>query len=217
MSQFYEYNWPVAVVDGISLSQTTTANTPLLLNGSYAKNNVVRFLDDYGIVPKITLKSTADLSTIEFRIIGYQNGIFISETLTGPNNTTVTSTNYFDIVEQIIPAGATASTVQAGVASVGYFPIIILNAAKQNVSSINYALNMITTQDNPATYKIYLSLENNLRVGMYNDLITNGTFVKWNENTISQLIQSSDLGQNLLIEINQNNNSSTLTAQFLQL
>jgi hypothetical protein len=87
MSQFYEYNWPTPVVNGISLFQTLTANIPLLLNGSYVNKTTktVNFVDDFSIVPKITLNSAANLSGINFLITGYQNGIFISETLTGPN------------------------------------------------------------------------------------------------------------------------------------
>ena len=51
MSQFYEYNWPAPIANGISLFQTTTANTPLLLNGSYVNKTtrIVNFID-FGIV-----------------------------------------------------------------------------------------------------------------------------------------------------------------------
>jgi len=88
MSQFYEYNWPTPVVNGISLFQTLTANIPLLLNGSYVNKitRTVNFVDDFGIVQRVTLNSAANLSGINFLITGYQNGIFISETLTGPNS-----------------------------------------------------------------------------------------------------------------------------------
>ncbi|RTK93886.1 MAG: hypothetical protein EKK61_00555 [Rickettsiales bacterium] len=221
MSQFYEYNWPTPVVNGISLFQTTTANTPLLLNGSYVNKTtrIVNFID-FGIVPRITLNSVANLSGINFLITGYQNGFFISETLTGPNNTTVTSVNCFDSVVQIIPNNTTASTVQVGVASVGYFPMILLNTAKTNTSSISYALNIVAATANPATYQVFLSLKNNLGLGKYDDLTTaaNGNFAApAAAATASALIQYNSLASNLLIKIGTNANNSVLKAQFLQL
>jgi hypothetical protein len=222
MSQFYEYNWPTAIANGISLFQTTTANIPLLLNGSYVNKTArtVNFVDDFGIVPRITLNSAANLSGINFLITGYQNGVFISETLTGPNANTVTSVNCFDSVAQIIPSGTTGSTVQAGVAALGYFPMILLNTAKINTSSISYALNIVAATANPATYQVFLSLKNNLGMGKYDDLTSaaNGNFAApAAAATASALIQYNSLASNLLIKIGPNNSGSVLKTQFLQL
>ena len=153
-------------------------------------------------------------------ITGYQNGVFISETLTGPNANTVTSVNCFDSVVQIIPTGTTGSTVQVGVASVGYFPMILLNTAKTNTSSISYALNIVAATANPATYQVFLSLKNNLGMGKYDDLTTaaNGNFAApAAAATASALIQYNSLAANLLIKIGPNNNNSVLKCQFLQL
>ncbi len=224
MSQFYEYNWPdTTLKNGVALAQALTANTPLLLNGSYVNKTTrtVKFVDDFGIVPRITLNSAANLSAINFLITGYQNGIFISETLTGPNaNATKISVNCFDTVTQIIPTGTNASTVQVGVASVGYFPMILLNTAKQNAAFINYALNIIPATVSPPSYQIFLSLKNNLSLGKYDDLTadTNGNFIAFAAaSNKAALIQSNNLAQNLLIKIDPNAAGSTLKAQFLQL
>jgi hypothetical protein len=221
MSQFYEYNWPAPIANGISLFQTLTANIPLLLNGSYVNKTtrIVNFID-FGIVPRITLNSAANISGINFLITGYQNGVFISETLTGPNANTVTSVNCFDTVTQIIPTGTTGSTVQVGVASVGYFPMILLNTALVNTSSINYALNIVAAPANPATYQVFLSLKNNLGLGKYDDLTSaaNGNFAApAAAATASALLQYNSLAANLLIKIGPNNNGSVLKVQFLQL
>jgi len=222
MSQFYEYNWPTPVVNGISLFQTLTANIPLLLNGSYVNKTTktVNFVGDFGIVPRITLNSAANLSGINFLITGYQNGVFIGEVLAGPNNATVTSVNCFDSVAQIIPSGTTGSTIQVGVASVGYFPIILLNTALVNTSSISYALNIVAATANPATYQVFLSLKNNLGMGKYDDLTSaaNGNFAApAAAATASALIQYNSLASNLLIKISPNANNSVLKCQFLQL
>ena len=222
MSQFYEYNWPTPVVNGISLFQTLTTNIPLLLNGSYVNKTTraVNFVGDFGIVPRITLNSAANLSGINFLITGYQNGVFIGEVLAGPNNATVTSVNCFDTLLQIIPSGTTGSTVQAGVAALGYFPIILLNTALVNTSSISYALNIVAATANPATYQVFLSLKNNLGLGKYDDLTSaaNGNFVApAAAATASALIQYNSLAANLLIKIGPNANNSVLKCQFLQL
>lgn len=222
MSQFYEYNWPTPVVNSISLFQTLTANIPLLLNGSYVNKTTktINFVDDFGIVPRVTLNSAANLSGINFLITGYQNGVFIGEVLAGPNNATVTSVNCFDTLLQIIPSGTTGSTLQVGVASVGYFPMILLNTAKINTSSINYALNMVAATANPATYQVFLSLKNNLGLGKYDDLTSaaNGNFAApAAAATASALLQYNSLAANLLIKISPNNNGSVLKVQFLQL
>jgi hypothetical protein len=222
MSQFYEYNWPTPVVNGISLFQTLTANIPLLLNGSYVNKitRTVNFVDDFGIVPRITLNSAANLSGINFLITGYQNGVFISETLAGPNANTVTSVNCFDTLIQIIPSGTTGSTIQVGVAALGYFPIILLNTAKINTSGVSYALNIVAAAANPATYQVFLSLKNNLGLGKYDDLTSaaNSNFAApAAAATASALIQYNSLAANLLIKIGPNNNGSVLKCQFLQL
>jgi len=223
MSQFYEYNWPATTANGISLFQTTTANIPLLLNGSYVNKTTrtVNFVDDFGIVPYITFNSASDLSAINFLITGYQNGVFISETLTGPNaNATVTSVNCFDTVTQIIPTGTTVSNIQVSVAALGYFPMILLNTVKQNVAFINYALNIIPNKTNPPSYQIFLSLKNNLGLGKYDDLTSdaNGSFISFKEpSDQAVLINSNNLAQNLLIKITKNDTNSSLKAQFLQL
>ena len=222
MSQFYEYNWPAPVANGISLFQGLTANTPLMLNGSYVNKTTktANFVDDFGIVPRITLNSAANLSGINFLITGYQNGVFISETLAGPNANTVTSVNCFDTLMQIIPSGTTGSTIQAGVAALGYFPIILLNTAKINTSGVSYALNIVAAAANPATYQVFLSLKNNLGLGKYDDLTSaaNGNFAApAAAATASALLQYNSLAANLLIKIGPNNNGSILKCQFLQL
>jgi len=121
---------------------------------------------------------------------------------------------------QIIPNTTNASTVQVGVASVGYFPMILLNTAKTNTSSISYALNIVAATANPATYQVFLSLKNNLGLGKYDDLTSpaNGNFVaSAAAATASALIQYNSLASNLLIKIGTNASNSVLKAQFLQL
>lgn len=217
MSQFYQFKWPTSTKNEVATSQTTIANTALVLNGSYANQTTgtVNFLA-YGIVPYIKFIGTTNF-TANFIINGYQNGVFITEEVKINNAQTGQTNNCFDVIQSIIP-NANVNDLTVGINDTGYFPIILLNTAKQNVSTINYALNMIAAAEDPASYTIYLSLENNIGTGKYSDLIANNVFVEWkNTTTNSQLIQSTDLAQNLLIQIGPNNYNSTLTSQFLQL
>lgn len=233
MSQFYEYNWPAADSQGVSLLQKVNKNSPLLLDGFYANKitRTVNFVTDFGIVPKITLTADGDLSGINFLITGYQNGVFISETLTGPNSATVTSVNCFDSVAQIIPDNDAGVKVQVGVGPDGYFPMILLNTTLINTSSVNYALNFVITPQDSAVYQVFLSLKNNLGLGKYDDLTSaaNGNFVNITiqltsnpELSESKLINTSYLGRNLLIKVITSSTDelpprNILKYQFLQL
>ena len=99
MSQFYEYNWPITSVTDVALRQNLVSAQALKLNGIYASpTNGQANLASAGLVAQITLSSLQNLG-IPFVITGYQNGIFIQETLTGPNANTVTSVNCFDMIQ----------------------------------------------------------------------------------------------------------------------
>jgi hypothetical protein len=218
MSQIYEYNWPVTSVTDVALRQNLVSTQALKLNGIYADGATSQAnLASAGFVAQITLSSLQNLG-IPFVITGYQNGIFIQETLNGPNANTVTSVNCFDMIQSIVPTGVIpgGATVSAGIASVGYFPFIMLNSEKK-ITNPAYALNFVAAA-NPASYTAYLSLMNVANLGTYNNLITNGIFqVKTAAATVSALIQYTDVAKSLLIKVNPNANNSVLKAQFLQL
>ena len=218
MSQFYEYNWPITSVTDVALRQNLVSTQALKLNGIYAEGATGQAnLASAGVVAQITLSSLQNLG-IPFVITGYQNGIFIQETLTGPNANTVTSVNCFDLIQSIVPTGVIpgGAVVSAGITSVGYFPFIMLNSEKK-ITNPAYALNFVAAA-NPASYTVYLSLMNVANLGTYNNLITNGIFqVKTVAATASALIQYTDVAKSLLIKVNPNANNSVLKAQFLQL
>ena len=218
MSQFYEYNWPVTSVTDVALAQTPVSGGLLKLNGIYASpTNGQANLVGAGVVAQITLSSLQNLG-IPFVITGYQNGIFIQETLTGPNDNNVTSVNCFDWIQSIVPTGIIpgGAVVSAGITSVGYFPFIMLNSEKK-LTNPAYAINFVAAAS-PASYTVYLSLMNVSNLGTYNNLITNGIFqVKTVAATASALIQYTDVAKSLLIKVNPNASNSVLKAQFLQL
>lgn len=221
MSQFYEYNWPETNTSDIALNQTVTTGTKLVLNSKYANPiNGQANLIEAGIIPQITLTSGANLSAVSFIITGYQNGVFIQETLVGPDSNTATSNNYFDIIQSIIPSNVVpeGAVISAGIAPVGFFPAILLNTEKK-IANPAGAIRFIAPKDNPATYTIYTSLNNISNSQPYNTLIENNILQSVNlaGDTVSQTLESNYVAKNLVIQINPNANNATLKMQFLQL
>ena len=66
-------------------------------------------------VALITLTSTGNISGVNFTITGTDaNGDSQEETITGPNNDTVSSTKYFATITQIAASGAVGTNTSAG-------------------------------------------------------------------------------------------------------
>jgi len=226
MSQFREYKWPVLVGNGISLTQALVANTPLALNGPYVNKTTgtVRCVDDFGIVPRITLSSGANLSGVNFLITGYQNGIFISETLAGPNSNTVTSINCFDSIDKIIPNTTSQNTLLVGFSNTGYYPIIPLNILRSGAGT--FSLNAIAAAEYPLTYQVFISLQDYIGIGKYDDLSTapsvgstgTGNFASLvSSRTASFFAQYNNIGANLLFKIGTTaTGANPVRVQFLQ-
>jgi hypothetical protein len=221
MSQFYEYSWPVINPDDIALDQTVIAGKLLTLNGKYANlTNGQANLIEAGIIPQITLTSGSNLSAVSFIITGYQNGVFIQEPLAGPNATIVSSENYFDIIESILPQSEDeiVGNITVGINSVGFFSAILLNTEKK-IANPAGAIRFIAAEENPATYVIYTSLNNISNSQPYNTLIENHILqsVNLEGDTISQTLESNYVAKNLVIQISKNAENVPLKMQFLQL
>jgi hypothetical protein len=120
MSEFYEYYWPVESAQEIGLTQTPVTGKNLVLNGSYA-NTVTGTVSliARGFVRKINLSFTGDFRGATFTVKGTQNGVPITNIVTGLNGGNAFTTEYFDTVTNIsvtgvIPGGGTvASTTDA--------------------------------------------------------------------------------------------------------
>ena len=222
MSIFQEYVFPAASNNNIALLQNATATLKMKLNGSFIKPGygTIDFIDDYGFVPRITFTSGANMSAISFLIVGYQNNIRIEETIVGPNTNTVTSVNCFDSIESISNIGVDlVNQVSIGTSGVGYFPLIRLNTLKRDVQSLTYALNMIVSAANPATYQVFLSLKDSYNQGTYDSLTAaNNNFIAPAvAANASALLQYTQLASNILIKVTPNANGTILKAQFMQL
>ena len=73
----------------------------------------------YGVGYKVSIVSTADDSGKTFTIVGHAMGtapgVVTTEVVTGPNTTTVSSTNYFDTITSITPSATTTGSIGVGV------------------------------------------------------------------------------------------------------
>lgn len=145
---------PVSSVDGISLSQTPAAGgvQALTITGSLASGGAVSL--DHGHL--LEINSTADDSVTTFTVTGTNNlGVAISETITGPNTTTVTGTYYFKTISQILVSGNTVGAVKVGVLGKASSKAIVL-------SSNDVGIHCIVGGSGSVTYSIQETMDNTI-------------------------------------------------------
>jgi hypothetical protein len=113
-----------ADADGICLSQTPLAAGALTINGALASGGVATIASP----AKITITTVADESGKTFTVTGTNySGSVISEVITGPNNTTGTSSLTYKTVTRIVVSAATAGAITVGNAQSGSSPWIALD------------------------------------------------------------------------------------------
>jgi len=123
MSRPVKILWPVTNTQAVCLNQTLGAAGYLNINGSLASdiNNPPRFVKFDNIARQITLTSTANLSGIQFTIIGldeYGNEDVVQ--INGPNNNTVnTGASLFSVVQSVFANAAVGTNVSVGTGTVG--------------------------------------------------------------------------------------------------
>jgi hypothetical protein len=90
--------------DGLAQSQHTTANTAMTLNGALASGGTYTAGDGSNtkVGHLIGVYSSANIASDVFTIVGTDpDGLALSETVTGVNNSTVFTTNYFYTVSSV--------------------------------------------------------------------------------------------------------------------
>ena len=158
-----EFTWggyAIADADAIATSQTKAAAGDLTLDGVLTAlvpvyvaqippevTTRVATLSPSGLV---TITSAGNDSSITFTIYGTNNsGAVLSETVTGANAGTATSTLSFKTVTRVATSGATASTVEVGTAQSGqtdwipldiYTPNQVTNISVTVSGTINYTV-----------------------------------------------------------------------------
>lgn len=95
-----------ADTDGLSAAANPAADTALTLLSGH---------EDLDPVRQVSITSSADASGVSFTVYGIdKDGNRNSETITGPNNTTVTGSIYWQSIDEIIPDASLGSDVEAG-------------------------------------------------------------------------------------------------------
>lgn len=112
-----EVKMDLADVDpnGVFENQTLGSAGNFNLNGIGVTNS--EWVSPDGFAKKIGFGSTGNISGVNFVISGYEDKnktIPINETIAGPNNNTVETTNYFYSIQTISASGAVATNVEAG-------------------------------------------------------------------------------------------------------
>jgi len=100
--------------DGLSTAAAVGNNAALTLGGALTSGGA--YTADTGTARQITLLSAGDDSGKTFTVVGTDvNGDALSETVTGANAGTATSTGYFATISSITAVGNPAGNMSAGI------------------------------------------------------------------------------------------------------
>lgn len=145
------YTLTATDADGVAAAQTPAGAGDLTLNGALASSGVVSLTT----AQPVTVYGAGNESGKTFTIYGTdQNGAIISEAITGPSNSTVTTTASFKSVTRVAVSAATAGAITVGVTAVVTFPWIPLNRHKKPFE-ISYWVDIGT-----ATFQVETTLDN---------------------------------------------------------
>ena len=102
--------------DGLSTAAAVGNNAALTLGGALTSGGA--YTADTGTARQITLLSAGNDSGITFTVVGTDvNGDALSETVTGADTGTATSTGYFATISSITAVGNPAGNMSAGINS----------------------------------------------------------------------------------------------------
>lgn len=162
MGRCAKYYWPVPDNAAFAKLQTLAAAGNLILNGNlavYNDSSVLNPIVSYGNISRqVSLTSTSNLSAVNFTISGAYLGGPYSETIAGPNNSTVDTVGLYDSVSSIsASAGTGVATVSAGSGASGHTAIFRANE-HATVDAIS-AQAIVTSGVGHLTYSFYSSIQ----------------------------------------------------------
>lgn len=125
--------------NGICEAQQLAAAGNLIINGVYASGGVAT-LETQRIVG---IYSAGNLSALTFTVYGTNsNNVSISEAISGPNNSTVSTTQNFYTVTRVAVSGVVGTDVEVGTTGVGATAPIVLD---QYISPFNVSIGATVT------------------------------------------------------------------------
>ena len=143
-----EINMDLADVDddGVFQNQTLGGAGSFTLNGAGVTSG--QWVTPDLFAKQIGFASTGNISGVNFTVSGYQDKnktIAISETIAGPNNNTVETTNYFYSIQSISASGAVGTNTKAGPVDEAISQIIPIKRSYSDKSERQVGLTFIVT------------------------------------------------------------------------
>jgi len=217
MSTFTKLTWSVQDLIAVSALQDVVAPGPVLLNGtlfdstipdqvSFIKNNMIR---------SVSLTSVNDLSLTNFIITGLQNSAYVSETVSGPNNNTIYSTKYYDIITSVV-ASTAVNGIQIGTGDAGFLPLIAVDV---NAVIINYSTSVLLPAGSGITYSLLQTLDqvNNNFIPFLNQVPKLFPAFGLTNETTSQIATSLLITNFVILRVNGSATPITDTFEFILL
>ena len=143
-----EINMDLADVDddGVFQNQTLGGAGSFTLNGAGVTSG--QWVTPDLFAKQIGFASIGNISGVNFTISGYEDRnktILISETIAGPNNNTVETTNYFYSIQSISASGAVGTNTKAGAVDEAISQIIPIKRSYSDKSERQVGLTFIVT------------------------------------------------------------------------
>ena len=132
--------------DGVFQNQTLGGAGNFTLNGAGVVNG--QWVTPDLFAKQIGFASTGNISGVNFTISGYEDRnktIAISETIAGPNNNTVETTNYFYSIQSISASGAVGTNTKAGPVDEAVSQIISIKRTNSDRNERQVGLTFIVT------------------------------------------------------------------------
>ena len=126
--------------NGVFEDQTLVGAGDFTLDGAGVTGG--EWITPDGFAKQIGFESTGNISGVTFTVTGFQDvnrHIALSEAVTGPNNSTVETTNYFYVITQIAASGAVGTNTEAGPVDEAVTQLVPINTRGGNVA-VNVAV-----------------------------------------------------------------------------
>jgi hypothetical protein len=181
MTIHYDFVWPPVDFEAVSKYKDLAAERELFLDGTLFDNvtNQISFIA-HGYSRSVSITSTdVDNSGVTFTVIGTQNGVPVSEDITGADaNQTAFGTLAFDIITSITSDGL-AQNFAVGTGLKGWFPIIKVDSSVHTYMMQCVFQGVFVLPDvDTLKYQIYTTLADIPKLGRsYDDLLENSTYL----------------------------------------
>jgi hypothetical protein len=113
------FTWPNLDTSSVCFNQITLGAGSFVLNGDLVSLTRPVSATFPGISRVISLTSVGNIVAVNFTITGTLNGAVVSETLSGPNENTVETTQFFDSVTAVSVDAAVGTNTSVGTGSTG--------------------------------------------------------------------------------------------------